>query len=301
MELLPVVTWAGGKTRLLPEIDSRIKLINNKEITKYCEPFIGGGAVLFHILNNYPNIKKIYVSDILSELINVYNCIKLDVDRLIIQLSTIEDTFNKLDTRDLKKEYYYKIRTEFNLCKGEYDSCDKFRWGALFIALSKTCFNGVCRTNKKGEYNSPFGLSKSNKVYFNYDNLRNISKKFNEIEIVFNVASYDNSYDFIDSNTLVYFDPPYRHLGKNDSILYTGEYFDDNSQIELWEFCKTISNKGASFILSNSDPKNVDINDNFFDNLYKDFNINRVSIKRNINGDATKRNEITEIMVDNIR
>lgn len=301
MELLPVVTWAGGKTRLLPEIDSRIKLINNKEITKYCEPFVGGGAVLFHILNNYPNIKKIYVSDILSELINVYNCIKLDVDRLIIQLSTIEDTFNKLDTRDLKKEYYYKIRTEFNLCKREYDSCDKFRYAALFIALSKTCFNGVCRMNKKGEYNAPFGLSRNNNVCFNYDNLRNVSKVFNTVDIVFNVASYDNSYDFIDGNTLVYFDPPYRHLGKNDSILYNVDYFDDTSQLELGEFCKTISNRGASFILSNSDPKNVDINDDFFDDLYKNFNVARVSIKRNINGDATKRNEITEIMVDNIR
>ncbi len=142
-----------------------------------------------------------------------------------------------------------------------------------------------------GAYNNPKILDK--------ENLINISKKLKNVKVM--CAKYSKSIDFIDKNTLVYFDPPYRPLTETASFTSYSKYeFTDKEQIELAEYFKKVSEKGARCILSNSDPKNTDEKDNFFDDLYKGFNINRIQSKRRINSNASKRGNISELLITNV-
>ena len=291
--LKPFVKWVGGKTQILSDIDLLIGQSLNKNINKYAEPFVGGGAVLFHILSNY-NFDEIYIGDTNQFLINTYNTIKDNVDELVKKLQYLQEKYSK-SNEEQRAKIYYKTRDSFNSIPLKKDT--KIDKASQFIFLNKTCFNGLFRVNSKGLFNTPKGRYK-NPLICDEENLRNISKALRGIKIV--CGDYVEAMSFIDKNTLVYLDPPYRPITKTSSFTaYNREQFDDDEQLRLSNFVKDIDKKGTKFILSNSDPKNYDKNDNFFDILYGDFNIKRVEAKRAINSDGNARGKITELLIYN--
>ena len=293
IKVKPFLKWVGGKGQLIDKIEKFYPFDN--KINKYAEPFIGGGAVLFDILNKF-ELEKIYISDVNIELLNCYKVIKEKVQKLVDKLKVFENEFLVKDKED-RKIYYYEKREQFNNLKLENNS-EEVKRAALMIFLNRTCFNGLYRVNKKGLFNVPMGDYKNPKIC-DEENLINISKKLKNVDIIY--GDYKKSYDFIDKNTFVYFDPPYRPLNQTSSFTSYTEYtFEDKEQIELSEYFKLLNKKGAKLLLSNSDPKNENIEDNFFDDLYKEFDINRIEANRSINSNGGKRGKITEILVSNM-
>lgn len=292
-KIKPFLKWAGGKGQLIDKIERFYPF--DEKINKYAEPFIGGGAVLFDILNKF-ELEKIYIGDVNIELLNCYKIIKEKVQELISELKIFEDEF-LVKVKEDRKEYYYVKREQFNKLKLENDN-EEVRYAALMIFLNRTCFNGLYRVNKKGLFNVPMGDYKNPKIC-DEENLINISKKLKNVDIIY--GDYKKSYDFVDENTFVYFDPPYRPLNQTSSFTSYTEYtFGDKEQVELSEYFKLLNEKGAKLLLSNSDPKNENIEDNFFDDLYKEFDINRIEASRAINSNGGKRGKITEILVANM-
>lgn len=290
----PFLKWAGGKGQLLNKFKELYpqELING-EVKIYIEPFVGGGAVLFDILQNY-QIEKAYINDINKELINCYRCIKADLKEVIKQLDILEKEY--LTSED-RANYFYKVRDRYNEIhlNKHYD----FEKCADFIFLNKTCFNGLYRVNKDGKFNVPHGKYK-NPLICDKENLRLCSNLLQKVEISF--GSYEQVLEKADNNTFVYFDPPYRPLmEKNSFVSYDKSGFDDNDQIKLAENYKFLDNKKSLLMLSNSDPKNANEEDNFFDDIYKGFEIERVFAKRMINSSASKRGDITEIVIMNYK
>ena len=289
--LKPFIKWAGGKGQLIDTIKKQYPKGLGNTIRKYAEPFVGGGAVLFDILNKY-ELDEVYISDTNAELINSYQVLRDNVDALIIRLSKYQDEYIPLND-DFRKEYYYEKRTRFNDLKCQ-DVLDA-EIASLFIFLNRTCFNGLYRVNSKGEYNVPIGSYKA-PLICDEDKLRHVSEALSNITIV--CGDYHKSNDFIDSNTFVYFDPPYRPLNATSSFTaYTENTFDDNSQSELADYIHQVSDRGAYVVASNSDPKNTDPNDDFFDALYSKMKIMRISASRIINSNPGSRGEISELLV----
>ena len=296
IECKPFIKWVGGKGQLLPEINKLYPIELGKNITKYAEIFLGGGAVLFDILSKY-KLDEVYISDKNLELINTYKSIRDNVDILIKSLKEMEEQYIPLNNED-RKIYYYEKREEYNSLKinSEMNNIEK---AILFIFLNKTCFNGLYRVNKKGEFNVPMGAYKKPKIC-DEENLKNVSLALKNVKIIY--ADYRESKDFIDDNTFVYIDPPYRPLNITSSFTsYTENDFNDKEQIELAEYINVLNKKGAKIVISNSDPKNNDIDDNFFDKLYKNYNINRVKATRMLNSNASLRGAINELLITNYK
>ncbi|WP_339054351.1 DNA adenine methylase [Fusobacterium animalis] len=296
IECKPFIKWVGGKGQLLSEINKLYPVELGKNINKYAEIFIGGGAVLFDILCKY-KLDEVYISDKNLELINTYKSIRDNVDILIKSLKGMEEQYIPLDNEN-RKDYYYKKREEYNSLKinSEVNNIEK---AVLFIFLNKTCFNGLYRVNKKGEFNVPMGAYKKPKIC-DEENLKNVSLTLRNVKIVY--ADYRKSEKFIDGKTFVYIDPPYRPLNITSSFTsYTENDFNDKEQIELAEYINVLNKKGAKIVISNSDPKNNDIDDNFFDKLYKNYNINRVKATRMLNSNASLRGAINELLITNYK
>lgn len=290
----PFLKWAGGKGQLLSEIEKYYPFDNGK-ITKYAEPFVGGGAVLFDILSKY-DLKEIYISDINAELINTYHIIRDNVEQLISLLDVMQNEFISLDTNS-RKMYYLAKREHFNGLKVNGGGNVNIERAALMIFLNKTCFNGLYRVNKKGLFNVPMGSYK-NPLICDRNNLRAVSEKLQNVKIV--CGDYRYSAEFIDEHTFVYFDPPYRPITETASFTaYTENLFNDDEQIELARFVDEMHNKGAKIVISNSDPKNSNANDDFFDNIYKAHKIKRVEATRMINCKAPARGKIKELLISN--
>lgn len=290
----PFLKWAGGKGQLLDTFDKMFpqELIEGK-IKTYIEPFVGGGAVLFHILQNY-KIEKAQINDINKELINCYRCIKADVEEVIKPLSILEKEYLSSENRN---KYFYNVRERYNQIhlNGHYD----YEKCADFIFLNHTCFNGLYRVNKEGKFNVPHGKYKK-PLICDKENLRLCSQLLQKVEI--NFGSYEQVLEKADANTFLYFDPPYRPLLENNSFVsYDKAGFDDIDQIKLSQNYRNLNKQNCLLMLSNSDPKNINEKDNFFDDLYKSFNIERVYAKRMINCQANKRGNITEIVVTNYK
>lgn len=290
----PFLKWAGGKGQLLDTFDKMFpqELIEGK-IKTYIEPFVGGGAVLFHILQNY-KIEKAQINDINKELINCYRCIKADVEEVIKPLSILEKEYLSSENRN---KYFYNVRERYNQIhlNGHYD----YEKCADFIFLNHTCFNGLYRVNKEGKFNVPHGKYKK-PLICDKENLRLCSQLLQKVEI--NFGSYEQVLEKADANTFLYFDPPYRPLLENNSFVsYDKAGFDDIDQIKLSQNYRNLDKQNCLLMLSNSDPKNINEKDNFFDDLYKSFNIERVYAKRMINCEASKRGNITEIVVMNYK
>ncbi len=290
----PFLKWAGGKGQLLKEIEHYYPFGDGR-ITKYAEPFVGGGAVLFDILSKY-DLSEIYISDINAELINSYHIIRDDIDALIEMLYTMQNEFIPLDTES-RKIYYNEKRERFNDLKVNGNEDINTLKAALMIFLNKTCFNGLFRVNKKGLFNVPMGAYK-NPLICDEKNLRAVSEKLQNVTIV--CGDYRDSANFIDENTFVYFDPPYRPITETASFTaYTENLFNDKEQIELAHFVDDMHKKGAKIIISNSDPKNSNAEDDFFDNLYSAHKIKRVEAARMINSQAQARGKIKELLISN--
>ena len=285
MEIIkPFVKWAGGKGSLIPQLKNFYPFeLERETITKYVEPFVGGGAVLINILQKY-DVKEAYAFDINKDLINCYNVIKENVDELIKELEIKEKEFIKLESED-RQSYFYNIRKEYNSYKITENELSIKRAGE-FIFLNRTCFNGLYRVNKNGEFNVPCGKYK-NPTICDVTNLRNLS--FLIRNVVFQYGDYKQSEKYIDENTFVYFDPPYRPLSVTSGFTsYTKEDFNDENQKELANYFGKLDEKNAKLMLSNSNPKNTNKDDNFFEEIYKGFNINEISAKRMINSNGKR-------------
>ena len=298
----PFLKWAGGKKQLLSTIEERLpeEIRKTHKIDKYFEVFVGGGALFFHLKNNY-DVNESYLYDINKELILTYKVIQKDPKKLIKLLSDLQNEYWPLE-QEKRKDFYLDIRNEkFNKNLDDFDfdnySDEHIVRASQVIFMNKTCFNGLFRLNRHGEFNVPHGKYKK-PLICDKDNIMAVHKTLKNTHII--NGNYDASEELIDEDSLVYLDPPYRPLSTKSSFTtYAGFEFTDEHQIELAGFYKRISDKGAKAILSNSDPKNVDENDNFFDDLYAEFKIERVQAKRSINSNGKNRGKINEILVMN--
>lgn len=291
----PFIKWVGGKTQLLNDIRFSYPHGLGESITKYCEPFVGGGAVLFDILQNY-NLMEVLINDINAELINTYNQLKNHIVYVVNELSTLQEIFWNM-TMDERKLFYYQKRDRFNDIKVNGNDDISVEKAVLFIFLNKTCFNGLYRVNKKGLFNVPMG-SYNKQMICDKENLFQISELLQKVTI--RCGDYRQCVEFIDENTFVYIDPPYRPLSKTASFTaYAETPFDDVEQIALGKFVDIIHAKGAKVVISNSDPKNNNPEDVFFDNIYSSYQIKRVVAKRMINSNGKNRGNITELLINN--
>lgn len=293
----PFLKWAGGKTQLLPQIIERLPTDFHK-INRYVEPFVGAGAVFLHLISN-KCFDEYIINDINDKLINLYKVMRDNCDELIEELKSLKEEYMILGEIEKKEEFYYKIRDEFNINKS-----NSTRMAAIFIFLNKTCFNGLYRENLKGNFNVPFGKHNSPSIYQEHE-IRAISEVLNskndggQYRVKILNTSFENLNKYIDQNTFVYFDPPYRPVTAGGFNSYNKSNFNDDSQIKLRNFYIDVDNKGAKLMLSNSDPRVLDKEDDFFDSLYKGFKIERVSASRMINSKGTGRGPITELLITN--
>lgn len=298
----PFLKWAGGKGQLLETFSSFYPAELKEGIIKnYYEPFLGGGAVFFDIAQQF-GIKSAFLYDINEELILAYRVIQKDVFKLIDVLLKHKRKYEKL-TVEKQNEYYYKIRHQYNLHRRKINhnrySDTWIPRAAQIIFLNKTCFNGLFRFNSRGEFNTPAGKYKNPKIADEV-NLIKVSELLSVAEI--KKACFIDFEKDIKTDAFIYYDPPYRPLNKTSGFTaYSRNEFGDLQQQELARLFKRVDQKGILQMLSNSDPKNHNPEDNFFDELYSGFHIARVPAKRTINSVASKRSAINEIIVTNYR
>lgn len=290
----PFLKWVGGKTQLISEIDQLINQIigEKKKKFSYIEPFVGAGAILFHLLNQFDNIENIVINDINYNLISAYRSIQNNPQKLIDLLLNIETQYYLLNTIEEKQYFYLTKREIFNSIKD--CSIEKV---ALLLFLNKTCFNGLYRVNKKGKFNVPFGKYKKPNIC-DRDNLISVHHYLQKVNIL--NGDFQETLKYATNETIFYLDPPYKPIKLTSSFTsYSEHNFDDQEQIRLKEFCDEIHRQGHYFILSNSDVKNYDNFNNFFDELYQQYKIKRVKARRNINSKGDKRGEIFELLITN--
>ncbi len=268
----PVVKWVGGKRQLLPILTPMLP----KRISTYCEPFLGGGALLF---SKQP--KKAFVNDINPELINLYQVIKNDVDALISLLQQHQNT----------AEYFYELRDQ-DRNQLHYSQLSNVERASRMLFLNKTCFNGLYRVNSSGMFNSPFGNYKNPNIV-NAPTLKAVSNYFNSADITFSCGEFADILNTLPRGSFVYLDPPYDPVSSTANFTgYSANGFGREQQILLRECCDNLNERGIKFMLSNSATQ-------FIQDQYQNYTIDIVQAKRSINSDATKRGEIDEVVIRN--
>ena len=289
----PFIKWVGGKGQLLEQLDAQLPAdFSNWEDVTYIEPFVGGGAMLFYMLQRYPNIRHAVINDVNPDLTTCYLTVRDMPEQLITSLAEIQDAYNSLATEEGRKEFFLAVRDRYN-----EKNLDPLENTTKFFFLNRTCFNGLYRVNKKGLFNVPFGKY-INPQIFDPATIRNDSELLQRVEIL--TGDFGETFDYAQGNTLFYFDPPYRPLSDTSSFNdYAKESFNDDAQIRLKKFCDRVDNAGFHFMLSNSDCKGKNEEDNFFDVLYGAYHIERVWASRSINSNPNKRGKLTEILVHN--
>ncbi len=293
MKAKPFIKWVGGKGQLIEQLEALLPAdFDRWENVTYIEPFVGGGAMLFHMLQNHKNIKTAVINDINADLTTSYKVVRDNPTELVDSLKEIQHEYYLLKSEEERKQFYMLIRDEFNT-----KSLSPIRNTTLFFFLNRTCFNGLYRVNKSGLFNVPFGryekptICDPITIYADSELLQNV-------EIM--TGDYQQTFDRAQGRTLFYFDPPYRPLSDTSSFNdYAKEAFNDLAQIRLKEFCDRVNEAGFHFMLSNSDCKGKNEKDNFFDVLYEAYKIERVWASRNINSNPNKRGKLTEILVHN--
>lgn len=298
--LKPFIKWAGGKSQLIEKfVDIFPTELKDGTIKNYFEPFLGGGSVFFHIAQKY-NIQNAILFDINEELILVYKVIQNNPHILLDYLDNLKSEYSSLN-EEKQTAFFYKIRNYYNLNRHNF-SFNKYsdNWiprAAQMIFLNKTCFNGLFRLNSKGEFNVPFGKYK-NPQFYDRDNILGIASLLQKVDLC--VADFSFIKKFNLDNSFIYFDPPYRPISKTASFTSYSKYdFNDSEQIRLANLFKSISYNNTKLMLSNSDPKNLNPDDNFFEIHYKDFNIQRVFANRMINSNGNNRGKIYELIITN--
>lgn len=298
MNAKPIIKWVGGKTQLLNIINDNLPQ-NISHFNTYMEPFIGGAAVLFYIVPKLPNIKNVFINDLNYKLTNLYTVVKNKHLKLINQLKTIQEEYRKSED---PKMFYYNTRDSFNIYDMNMEPDADVLHAAEFIFLNKTCFNGLYRENSKGEFNVPWNKN-VNVCICDEENIKAVHNFFIKYNVQISTGTYDEFFKdkgMYMKNAFVYMDPPYRPITKSAAFTsYTKSGFNDNNQKELKVWVDILNSNCAYCMLSNSDPKNYDVNDTFFDDLYSDYNIIRVNAKRSINSKGNGRGSITEILVKN--
>jgi DNA adenine methylase len=296
----PILKWAGGKGQLLEQIAKYIpRELKEGRINSYFEPFVGGGAMFLWVAQNF-KIKNLYISDINPELILLYTTVQQEVEKLIEELLSISQNYHCLDESQ-RKAYFLAKREAYNESKNKIDFKEfNPNWiarSAEMIFLNKTCFNGLFRVNKKGDFNVPFGDYKNPKI-FDINNLNSVSLILEKTSIY--CFDFWEIEPYLPGSSFIYFDPPYRPLNQTSSFKSYSQFdFSDDEQKRLSEFFLYLHKKGHKLMLSNSDPKNINKDDSFFDDLYRDFNIHRITANRMINSKGDKRGAISEILVTN--
>ena len=288
----PFVKWVGGKTQLLEEVRKSLpaNMLMRNELT-YIEPFVGGGAILFWILQEFPNIKRAIINDINAELICTYRVIQNNVNSLINKRAIIQNQYISLD-KEGRKEYFLEKRNLFNS-----KLCSEVETAALFIFLNRTCFNGLYRVNSKGNFNVPHGRYANPKIC-DKENLLAVSNILQRVEIL--CGDFEKTEEYAGENSIFYLDPPYKPLSETSSFTsYTKDGFDDTEQLRLRDFCTRIAKRKAQFIASNSDPREF-TGASFFERIYHQFNIRRVFATRLINAKSDGRGLVSEIMISNV-
>jgi len=291
----PFLKWAGGKGQLISAIESALptSLFTKKNVT-YIEPFIGSGAVLFWLLKQYPAIKNAVINDVNEDLVKAYKAIKHEPENLIKALQKIQTAYFKLSNEEDRKSFFLEKRNLFN-----HRHLNQRDNTALLIFLNRTCFNGLYRVNSNNQFNVPFGKYTNPKIC-DAKTIMADSEVLQRVTIL--QGDYTETLKYASKNTFFYFDPPYKPISKTSSFnAYAKVAFDDAQQVRLKEFCDLLSSKGYQWLLSNSDPKNIDPSDAFFDDLYAsgvNF-IERVSARRTINSNAAKRGNVFEILISN--
>ncbi len=298
----PFVKWAGGKTQLLDEFVRRFpEGLRSGAITRYVEPFLGGGAVFFTVARQF-HPRMCHLFDINRELVLTYTVVKEDLEELLEELRALASAYLPLDGEG-RRRMYYAVRDRFNRNRAEVDLSSHGRLRTLraaeMIFLNRTCFNGLFRVNSRGDFNVPHGKYRNPRI-FDEENLRAASRLLAHAEI--RQGDFTACGPTVDRGTFVYIDPPYRPLTRTSMFTsYAEGGFGDTDQIRLAEFCRKIDEKGALFMLSNSDPKNADPGDDFFDDLYDGFVIERVSARRAINCNGRRRGPLNELIITNYR
>lgn len=295
----PFLKWAGGKNQIAKCIEKHLPhTIESKVIDSYFEPFLGGGAIFFHLINNDFTIKDVYLSDINKDLILTYNVVKCNPHPLISKLKEYSNKFPK--DKEKRKDYYYDIRTEFNEDFDNFDikrhSNDQIIRAAQMIFLNRTCFNGLYRVNKSGKFNVPIGSYK-NPLICDETNILKVSDVLQGVNI--ECKDYSEILDDVQEDSFVYLDPPYFPINKTSFTSYTSGDFGKDEQIELSHFCKKIDDKNAKFLLSNSNPP-ID----FFNKTYngldlKKCNHKKIDARRSINSNGKKRGAVKELLIFN--
>ena len=271
--LKPILKWAGGKRQLLPEIK---RALPKNGFEHYFEPFVGGGAVLFDIAPDNAT-----VNDLNSELINLYEIVKANVEELI----------NLLLTYPNAPDFFYALR-KLDRDEDLYTSLSSVERAARTVYLNKTCFNGLYRVNRAGQFNTPFGRYKNPNICDEH-NLRAVSYYFNTANIRFLAGDYKLAVASASAGDFVYLDPPYDPINSTSSFTnYAATGFTQENQIELKKLCDNLTSRGIKFMLSNSATE-------FITDLYSDYNIELVSASRAINSIASKRGKIDEVLVTN--
>ena len=289
----PFIKWAGGKTQLLTQFENILPHnLEEAEHFTYIEPFVGGGAMLFHMLQKYTNIGRVIINDINPNLITAYRVIRDTPERLITDLKMLQREFRQNSNEEARKEYFLRIRKSYN-----EDTHNDVTNTAMFIFLNRTCFNGLYRVNSKGYFNVPFGKY-TNPTICDEELLLEDSKILQNVEIL--CGDYTLIERYVDNNTFIYFDPPYRPLSTTSSFTsYSKENFDDTEQTRLAHFFARLSRYGCKMMLSNSDCCAQNPNDTFFENLYGNFIIDKVHASRFVNAIPSKRGKLTEILIRN--
>ena len=298
----PFLKWAGGKRQLIGTIEENLpRGFDDGSIERYIEPFLGGGALFFHMRQKY-DIRDFHISDFNPDLANCYTAIRDDLDGVLDCLKGLADEYLPLSHED-RADVFYRVREGYNKTRVECfesDSQDTIRIlrAAQTIFLNRTCFNGLFRVNSRGDYNVPHGRYRNPPIR-DLENLASVSLALQGV--VISCGSYEICEPEVNERTFVYFDPPYRPLPNTPSFTDYAEKasFGDGDQTDLATFYDKLDGLGASLMLSNSDPKNTDSEDSFFDDLYSKHKIRRVSARRAINSDGSGRGGISEILVTN--
>ena len=289
----PFIKWVGGKSQLIEQLEALLPAdFTERNNVTYIEPFVGGGAMLFYMLQTYPNIKSAVINDINPDLTQCYQVVRDNPTELIKSLTNIQDEYYALNSEEERKIFFLKQRERFNT-----KNLNPIENSTLFFFLNRTCFNGLYRVNKSGKFNVPFGkysrptICDTNTIYAD-------SKILQKVEIM--TGDFEQTINKINENTFFYFDPPYRPLSNTSSFNdYAKEAFNDDAQIRLKLFCDKLNEMGVNFMLSNSDCFGKDGKDRFFDDLFIDYRIERVWASRSVNAISSKRGKLTEIVVGN--
>lgn len=295
----PFLNWLGGKRQLLPTIQAYYPHNAGYHADTYIEPFVGGGAVLFDVLSSH-SFKTVVINDLDPNPMNAYRLVRDHVEEYIAAITAEQEVYTSKDY-DGKSEHYYAARQEFNALTPEDDPMRK---AVLALFLNRVSFNSLYRMNRKGEMNASWSKD-TRKFTVDMDNLRKVSALLNNDGVILENTSYANLEQYFNDTTFAFFDPPYRALSKTANFNRYGngtvqEQWDDTTQRNLQQFVEKVDQRGTRFLMTNSDPKNTNPEDTFFDDLYATYDIRRVPARRSISTKASTRKGVNELFISNI-